>query len=164
MEFRGAAVDDLEDIAKLFHSCWHIAYANILSAEVIAAMTLASASDLWRPSLLDPKDKETVIGVDAGSVVSVFRIGSDPSDGATGHLFSLYVDPAAAGKGFGKMSLAEALLRVRNRGFPKISLWVFDTNSVARNLYKSAGFEESGKSRTDERWQLLEIELVKKFT
>jgi ribosomal protein S18 acetylase RimI-like enzyme len=164
MEFRDAKVDDLEDIASLFHACWHIAYAEILSDEVIAAMTLESAGNLWRPSLVDPKDKETVIGLDAGSLVSVFRVGSDPSDGAIGHLFSLYVDPAAAGKGFGKKSLAEASLRLKNRGFSDMSLWVFADNAVARGLYTSAGFVESGKSRTDERWKLLEIELVKKIT
>ena len=164
MEFRTATLDDLADIAKLFHACWHISYADLLSPEVRTEMNLTEAANLWRPSLVDPKDKETVIGVLDSAVVSVFRIGSEKENPANGHLFSLYVDPEVAGKGLGKKSLSEAEYRLRNKGFNSMSLWVFEKNAVARGLYQSFGFQPTGLTRVDERWKETEVEMRKELT
>ena len=85
MEFRTATLDNLADIAKLFHACWHISYADLLSAEVRTDMNLVEAENLWRPSLVDPKDKETVIGIMDSRLVSVFRIGSEKDNPSNDH-------------------------------------------------------------------------------
>lgn len=161
MEFRDATLDDLDEIATLFHSCWHISYADLLSREVREAMTLDSAKELWRPSLIEPKGKSTVIGTAESKLVSVFRIGPDPSNNGRGHLFSLYVDPAASGKGFGRASLTEAGDRLERSGFKEISLWVFAQNEIARGLYESFGFAPTGITRIDDRWRESEIEMLK---
>lgn len=164
MEFRTAQLEDLPAIAELFHACWHRSYAELLSEEVRTAMTLASAADLWRPALVEPLDRETIVGVEADRIVSVFRIGKDKDDSNRGHLFSLYVAPDNAGKGIGTATLTEAVERVSARGFPAISLWVFAANDRAKGLYGRAGFVASGRTRRDDRWRELEIEMVKPLT
>ncbi len=164
MEFRVASLSDLNDISKLFHACWHISYINLLSADVRAEMTLENSKDLWRPSLLDPQGKETVVGILDSTIVSVFRIGADKDDPSLGHLFSLYVDPKLAGKGLGKTSLTEAAANLADRGFKSMSLWVFEKNTIARNLYQGFGFQLTGLTRVDERWKENEIKMRKDFT
>ena len=163
MKFHLATLANLGEIATLFHSCWHISYAELLSEEVRKAMNLEESKALWRPSLANPEDKETVIGISDSKIVSVFRIGRAKDDAGLGHLFSLYVDPIASGKGFGRKSLTEAIDRLSEQGFETITLWVFEANSIARNLYKGLGFEPTGETRVDERWQELEIKMLKRI-
>jgi ribosomal protein S18 acetylase RimI-like enzyme len=124
-------------------------------------MDIESARDLWRPALIEPRDRDTVLGFAENRVVSVFRIGKDPRNEIRGHLFSLYVAPEAAGRGYGRTSLNEANERLSARGEREISLWVFDKNSVAKALYASAGFVPTGEKRIDDRWRELEIEMLK---
>jgi ribosomal protein S18 acetylase RimI-like enzyme len=161
MKFQSASLADLDIIANLFHSCWHISYKELLSENVIKAMDIESARDLWRPALIEPRDRDTVLGFAENRVVSVFRIGKDPRNEIRGHLFSLYVTPEAAGRGYGRTSLNEANERLSARGEREISLWVFDKNSVAKALYASAGFVPTGEKRIDDRWRELEIEMLK---
>ena len=164
MEFRTASLSDLKDIALLFHACWHISYATLLADEVRAEMTLENSADLWRPSLIDPKDRETIVGILDSKIVSVFRIGEDKDDPTLGHLFSLYVDPKVAGKGLGKSSLTKAADKLAEKGFKSMSLWVFEKNAIARNLYQGFGFQLTGESRVDERWKENEVKMRKEFT
>jgi ribosomal protein S18 acetylase RimI-like enzyme len=161
MKFQSASLADLDIIANLFHSCWHISYKELLSENVINAMDIESARDLWRPALIEPKDRDTVLGFAENRLVSLFRIGKDPRNETRGHLFSLYVTPEAAGRGYGRTSLNEANERLSARGEREISLWVFDKNSVAKALYASAGFVPTGEKRIDDRWRELEIEMLK---
>ena len=164
MEFRNASPAQLTDIAKLFHACWHVSYKDLLSAEVRRGMTLDEAANLWRPSLVEPNGKETVIGTLDTQIVSVFRIGTEKENPKNGHLFSLYVDPEVAGQGLGKKSLLEAQTRLSQKGFKTMSLWVFEKNEVAKGLYQSFGFHPTGSSRVDERWKETEIEMSKTLT
>jgi ribosomal protein S18 acetylase RimI-like enzyme len=161
MKFQSASLADLDIIANLFHSCWHISYKELLSENVIKAMDIESARDLWRPALIEPRDRDTVLGFAENRLVSLFRIGKDPRNETRGHLFSLYVTPEAAGRGYGRTSLNEANERLSARGEREISLWVFDKNSVAKALYASAGFVPTGEKRIDDRWRELEIEMLK---
>ena len=164
MKFHTASLAQLTDIAKLFHACWHVSYKDLLSEEVRRGMTLDEAANLWRPSLVEPNGKETVIGTLDTQIVSVFRIGTEKENLKNGHLFSLYVDPEVAGHGLGKKSLLEAQTRLSQKGFKTMSLWVFEKNEVAKGLYQSFGFHPTGSSRVDERWKETEIEMSKTLT
>ena len=161
MEFRSATLADLERIAKLFHNCWQISYADLLKEEVRSAMTISNAIELWKPALINPNGKDTVMALSDSGLVAVFRIGPDPINNERGHLFSLYVDPTSAGKGFGRNSLSEAIARLEGLGYREISLWVFAANNRARALYESSGFTATGVTRIDERWLEEEVEMLK---
>jgi ribosomal protein S18 acetylase RimI-like enzyme len=160
MEFRAATVDDLPVIAEIFLRCWTISYASVLSESARDSFTLESAAELWRKSIELPEDKQTLLLIDGEKAVAVFRIGSDKDDSSRGHLFSLYVDPNSAGRGFGKSALKEAIERNRDRGFTQMTLWVFANNEIANSLYTKSGFAPTGKSRTTPEWGALEIELI----
>lgn len=160
MEFRAATVDDLPVIAEIFLRCWTISYKSVLSESARNSFTLESAAELWRKSIELPEDKQTLLLIDSEKAVAVFRIGSDKDDPLRGHLFSLYVDPDSAGRGFGKSALREAIERNRDRGFTQMTLWVFADNEIANSLYTKSGFAPTGKSRTTPEWGALEIELI----
>ena len=160
MEFRTATVDDLPVIAEIFLRCWTISYKSVLSESARDSFTPESAAELWRKSIELPEEKQTLLLIDGEKAVAVFRIGSDKDDSSRGHLFSLYVDPDSAGRGFGKGALKEAMKRNRDRGFMQMTLWVFANNEIANSLYTKNGFASTGKSRTTPEWGALEIELI----
>ena len=160
MEFRAATINDLPVIAEIFLRCWTISYKSVLSESARNSFTPESAAELWRKSIELPEDKQTLLLIDGEKAVAVFRIGSDKDDPLRGHLFSLYVDPDSAGRGFGKSALREATARNRDRGFTQMTLWVFADNEIANSLYTKSGFAPTGKSRTTPEWGALEIELI----
>ena len=160
MGFRSATVDDLPVIAEIFLRCWTISYKSVLSESARGSFTPESAAELWRKSIEVPGDKQTLLLIDGEKAVAVFRIGTDKDDSSRGHLFSLYVDPDSAGRGFGKSALKEAIERNRARGFTQMTLWVFADNEIANSLYTKSGFAPTGKSRTTPEWGALEIELI----
>lgn len=156
---RGTSAD-IDAIVRIFRGCWQSAYRDVLSEEVRNAMTQEKAYELWLPSLSASTDRETLVACIGDSPIGVARIGSDPDFPSRGHLFSLYIEPENAGKGYGRELLTAALTTLSERTFKEISLWVFKANPGAIGLYRKLGFEPTGRERTDPRWRSLEIELL----
>lgn len=152
--------EDIDAIVRIFRACWQESYRDLLSDDVRGAMTIEKARELWLPALTPNSDRETLVACIGESPIGVSRIGRDPDFSDRGHLFSLYIEPEYAGKGFGKALLTAALGRLSERGSKEISLWVFKANLGALELYKKMGFKPTGRERTDARWQSLEIEML----
>ncbi|MDP1720636.1 MAG: GNAT family N-acetyltransferase [Candidatus Nanopelagicaceae bacterium] len=161
LTIRSGKAEDIDAIVRIFRSCWTKSYRDVLNDEVRNAMTQEKAYELWLPSLSENADRETLVACIDDSPIGIARIGTDPDFPARGHLFSLYVDPESAGKGFGKALLAAALEKLSVRKFSEISLWVFKANPGAIGLYEKLGFKPTGRERTDPRWRSLEIELLR---
>lgn len=160
MEFEPATENDLSEIIRIFLSCWHIAYVDVLTDEVRNAMDENSARELWETSFTN-SNRANFLVKDRESTIAIFRIGIDPDNEHTWHLFSLYVDPDFAGRGIGRAILKEFFDAGRQRGLSRFSLWVFASNAPAKGLYVKNGFLPSGRTRIRDAWGELEEELVK---
>jgi ribosomal protein S18 acetylase RimI-like enzyme len=163
-EIRLATREDLENIVGVFFACWQESYRDLLPVKVREEMTLEKARELWLPSLGTTSDRVTLLLLTEGFVVGVARCGRDVTDTGRGHLFSLYIHPKYAGKGFGKALLGSVLEELTEKGLIDISLWVFKENENAQGLYRKAGFSPTGVERTDDRWRIPEIEMVRNGT
>jgi len=84
----------------------------------------------------------TAIGPD-GNEIGYLWIGlrrtANPADGAWIYDIELYEE--FRGKGYGRQLLAEAERLVKSHGVQKLGLNVFGSNTIARNLYESAGYD-----------------------
>jgi ribosomal-protein-alanine N-acetyltransferase len=160
MTIRPGRADDIDAIVRIFRACWLESYRDLLSEDVRNAMSFEIARDLWLPVLTSKTDRETLVACIDEDPIGMARIGCDPDFPDRGHLFSLYIEPRYAGKGFGSALLTSALDRLSERGFKEISLWVFKANLGALGLYKKMGFEPTDRERTDTRWKSLEIEML----
>ena len=160
MTIRPARPDDLDAVVRIFRACWSESYRDLLKTEVRNSMTVEKATDLWVSALTPNTDRETLLACIGENPIGMARIGTDVDFPSRGHLFSLYIDPRYAGQGFGKTLLAAALGKLSRRGFKEISLWVFKANLGAIGLYGKLGFQPTGRERTDDRWQSLEIEML----
>lgn len=160
MKFRKAKIEDLPIITSIFLSCWKSSYREVLSDAVREKMDTAAATELWSASFKNP-DRTTFLVGESEKADAVFRTGIDPENPSRWHLFSLYVDPASAGRGIGSAVMNELIDQAKLEGKSEISLWVFDKNIVAKGLYSKFNFKPSGRTRVTESWGENEVELVR---
>ncbi len=83
-----------------------------------------------------------------GEILAFSRHGEDPSDSRRGHIYSLYVAPHARGRGIAKALLDHDLQLLSERGLGTVTLWVFEQNQAARNLYASFDFVPDGAQQS----------------
>ena len=158
---RAATASDLDSVVEIFTACWHESYRELLSERVRKEMTTRKARELWLPAFATADERETLLALLDNQPIGVARIGPSPEVPDRGHLFSLYIHPKYAEKGFGKALLLQGLDRLEALGLVPITLWVFKANLGAQGLYKKCGFEATGNQRTDERWGAPEIEMLR---
>jgi ribosomal protein S18 acetylase RimI-like enzyme len=147
MMIRPAVASDVEAIVQTFLACWRESYVDFLPADVREMYSVDSATEMWRRAPL-----EYVLVAETDRVVGVTRFG-------TGHIFSLYVHPAAQGLGAGKALLDAATARMREMGHDETTLWVFADNAAARAFYTKQGWHPDGGTRVEAAYRLPELRL-----
>ena len=121
--------------AYVHWSCWHEAYADVVSAAYLEKLTLEKCEQMafqWRDNILVAKDGERVVGF-AG-------YGEAAPD--TGELFALYVLKEYRGSGVAQSLMSAAAERLS--AYPKIGLWVLKENPRAIRFYEKHGFRADG--------------------
>jgi len=161
MQIRPVESSDLGSLVTIFRACWNISYRDLISAEVREAMDVATTTNLLITSA-NPKPGRFTLVATGDEALGFASFGSDADDESRGHLFSLYVSPESAGKGVGSKLLNEVISELGKIGKPEITLWVFKENPIAIGLYRKSGFVETGREKTDERWQIPQIEMLRK--
>lgn len=158
-----AAPGDAEAIAEIFIRCWRDAYSGIVADEIIEALEHGAVTHWWR-ELLSRRQSRSAIARSGGAPVGVVRFGADEADPTRGHVFSLYVDPAASGGGVGRALLEHAMDELRRDGYRTATLWVFAANERAIRFYRAAGWEATGATRVEPEWQAEELQLAVDLT
>ncbi len=75
--------------------------------------------------------------------------GGDSSYTGAAALTSLWVDPAARGKGVGDLLVATVVDWAARAGYDRIFLWVAESNDHAEKLYERNGFVRTGELMRD---------------
>jgi len=155
MVLRPARAEDLPVMAEVFLAAWRVGYRGMVPDELIDALDGATAqAELVNGA--NALDRQTTVLIDAASTVAGFvRYGAD-HDGPGGYLASLYVHPSASGRGGGRLLLRHAVDAMPG---VDVTLWVFEANARARNLYQRAGFRADGARQTEPRWQAAQVRL-----
>jgi len=161
MLIRPVKSSDLGSLVTVFRACWNISYRDLISAEVREAMDIATTTNLLNASANPKPGRFTLVSIE-DETLGFASFGNDAEDESRGHLFSLYVSPESARKGVGSKLLAEVIAKLAQVDKAEITLWVFKENPTAIGLYRKFEFSETGREKTDERWQIPQIEMLRK--
>ncbi len=161
MLIRPVESSDLGSLVTVFRACWNISYRDLISAEVRESMDVATTTNLLAASANPKPGRFTLVAIE-DETLGFASFGNDVDDESRGHLFSLYVSPESAGRGVGSKLLTEVIAHLEQLDNVEITLWVFKENPTAIGLYRKFGFSETGREKTDERWQIPQIEMLRK--
>ena len=125
-------------------------------------MDIEAATQLLTAAANPKPGRFTLIATEGDLGLGFASFGSDLETETRGHLFSLYVAPESAGRGVGSKLLSSVIAQLNENGKSDITLWVFKENPTAIGLYRKFGFIETGREKTDERWQIPQIEMLRK--
>jgi len=150
---------DAPSLASVFVSAWRAGYAGIVEQSVLDALDEHDVAD-WLGTLISSNGQTTwVVESASGELLAFSREGEDPADSRRGHIYSLYVAPGANGRGIARTLLDHDLRMLAERGLGTVTLWVFEENQAARNLYASFGFVPDGARRVEPQYGAEEIRL-----
>ena len=130
--------EEIKGKAFVHWSCWHEAYAGIVSPAYLQKLTLEKCEQMafqWRDNILVAKDGAHVVGF----------AGFGEHDANTGELFALYVLKEYRGTGVAQMLLQAALEKLS--AYPAIGLRVLKENPRAIRFYEKNGFVRTGEEQ-----------------
>jgi GNAT superfamily N-acetyltransferase len=84
-----------------------------------------------------------IIETDGRAVGDLWLAERDDSFQRCLFVFDVRLDEAARGKGYGRAAMTFAEEEARRRWHDRVALNVFGKNEVARNLYRSLGYDEN---------------------
>ncbi|MHB2022882.1 MAG: GNAT family N-acetyltransferase [Mycobacteriales bacterium] len=147
---RETTTADAAAVARLQVRSWRAAYAGLIPAGYLAAMSAAERATRYTRMLAEmPAERGHWVAEAAGVVQGFAGAGRSRDEGAgreVGELYALYVDPDYWGRGAGRALLDRAGEFLVNSGCTEMTLWVLAGNRAARGFYEAAGFHHDGTS------------------
>lgn len=129
---RAATLDDLDQLAEVWHEAWHDAHAGIVPEELTRIRTL----DNFR-SRLPAMLPHVRVAVPAGDVVGLCAIRED-------ELYQLFVARRARGSGAAVALIADAEMRLLETGITNAWLACAVGNERAARFYERNGWRRRG--------------------
>ena len=150
---RVAWADDAEGIAAVQVAAWRRVYADLLPADVLAALDPGDFAGVWRESMTRPKDarNRVLVALERNAIrgFAITAPGSDPDLDpiVDGEVAELTIDPEHTRAGHGSRLLQACADTLRADRFTHAVLWLTSTNDVLREFLGQAGWAADGAHR-----------------
>ncbi len=141
MQYRLAALDDLDNLAELHAQSWRDSYRGIFSDSYLDDEVWDERKTAWTKQLSAPKSNQrVVVATENGQMLGFISAFGDQSAKWGTFIDNLHVAKAAQGRGVGKQ-LMHLIARWANDCFEHqgIYLEVLEDNLSARNFYQRLG-------------------------
>lgn len=143
IQIRKALVQDAAAIAEVQVATWRTAYTGIMSAAVLAGMSVEQNTANWERGIM--RDTSVCYVATADDVVVGFAYGARCRDeeleehGFDGEIYALYVLEAYQGVGLGRQLVNTSVQALRANGYTGLAIWVLKDNTPARGFYEKIG-------------------------
>jgi ribosomal protein S18 acetylase RimI-like enzyme len=125
------------------------AYAHILSADVLGALTAEALGAWWAERWKWERETHRLTVAESGGRVAGFSyVGPSETDGAA-ELYAIHVEPDLVGTGVGRLLMENALGQLAEVGGERAVLWVLEENGRARRFYDRGGWQPDGTTRVE---------------
>jgi ribosomal protein S18 acetylase RimI-like enzyme len=148
---RPATPDDASVLAQLQVAGWQWAYRGLVDAEYLASLDPVARTPIWAERLASAPAR-TVVAERAGHIVGFVTFGAAQDADATpavGQIFAIYIDEDSQGTGVGRALIVHALQTLAAEGRCEATLWVLETNALARTFYERGGWRPDGATQDE---------------
>ena len=147
MAIRMARLEDAPAIAQVHVIAWQAAYRGLLPATLLDNLTVEGRIQEWN-EILSLGGGYILVCTNADRIIGFAGCGEcrdyDLSDGRTGELYAIYLEPSFWGQGYGAALLKAALTLLQQDDYRLVTLWVLEGNHPARGFYEHVGFVADG--------------------
>lgn len=143
MHISHASPADAQVVAEIHVKSWQVAYAGIVPAPYLAALSVEKRAAWWAQCIAAGTPELLVAKDDAGRVLGWINFAASRDEGAPknqAEIWAVYVDPSSWSAGAGQSLWARARELLIQQGFASCTLWVFAQNARAIRFYTAAGF------------------------
>lgn len=143
--------DECAALAQVHVQAWRDAYADLMSADYLASLSVERREAAWRQVLAEGKS-ELLVARAGGALVGFVSFGpsrDEDAPPARGELWAIYVVRYAWSTGVGRALWQAARERLLARGLRSTSLWVLAANARAIRFYEAAGFRPEPASQKE---------------
>ena len=140
---------DEEILAYIQTESWKAGFKDILSAETLEQCTqLAKATTMYRRLLEQNIGNGYLLRVENEPHCMAWW-GETREKDMPGYaeLICIHSLQNRWRKGYGRKMMERVLRDIKNAGYSKVMLWVFEENTRARAFYEDLGFAANGKSK-----------------
>lgn len=149
---RDAAPGDELAVAAVHVRSWQVAYRGLIDDEFLDSLRPEDRAARYDFGSADPGAPKTIVALEAEEIRGFATIvpSRDEDAAGAGEIAALYVDPPHWGGGVGRLLLAAAKDRLRERGFGEAILWVLVGNEAAERFYRADGWGRDGAERLEQ--------------
>jgi len=148
---RSARSDDSRRLAEIHVTSWQKAYAGLLPADFLLALSVDSRHEWWSRRLNALEEGGAVLVVtdsESGDPEGFAFLG--PCSETDGEVYAIYVDPERWRDGLGTELLLAAEGTLEATGFAQAILWVLEGNQRGRAFYETHGWKPDGARKIEE--------------
>ena len=154
MTIRTAMLEDVKEIAAIHVKSWQVVYKGLIPQSYLNNLSISKREKSWQ-NILTHSQTHTIVQEIDDLVVGFANFGQtrdeDKDSKITGEITSIYLNPEYGRKGLGTECVEFILKNMKNLKFTQITLWVLDTNEIARKFYEKMGFKADGAIKIDVR-------------
>jgi GNAT superfamily N-acetyltransferase len=149
---RVARPEDARAVAEVHVASWRQAYRGLLPDDYLERLSVDDREAMWFGAFADPEPKSGAFVAEVdGLIVGFASFGPSRDEDVSerpGEVPAIYVDPSVLGTGVGRELFEAATTALRDAGFARATLWVLETNALARRFYEKAGWAWDGSVGT----------------
>jgi GNAT superfamily N-acetyltransferase len=153
---RHASVDDAPDLARVHVESWLGGYRGLLPDEVLDRLSVARRTQQWREWLSPDGDRVPTLLAEIERPVGFASLAIPSHDAdepeGVGEIPALYVEPAAWGRGAGRVLIEAAADELREAGCREGILWMLEGNERADAFYRRVGWHRDGGRRASQHY------------
>lgn len=148
---RRATMADASGIGQVHVESWKAIYRGYLPDEYLDSLSPERRARSWQQALSQGTVDIAVCdtGTDIAGFVSLAPSRDEDVADATGELTAIYLEPSIWRQGIGRDLMDWAKAVAVHRGWAKLTLWVLEGNTRARDFYAATGWQLEGKTKND---------------
>lgn len=152
LTIRPATPDDAAGVAAVHVASWQWAYRGKLPRDYLDSLDATRRVSMWERMISTDDSMTVLVAEQAGHIVGFCNVGPAKGDSGpeTGELHAIYLLEHMKGTGVGSALMVKGMDVLRQAGYRDAVLWVLDSNELAIDFYKRAGWVDDGARLTYE--------------